>query len=352
MTERNARAAARARALEGRGEGYCEGLGGVLEGAGGGEVGAGQEGGQGFGGELVAVFGVDGFALGEGDEIGVVSAAAIGEVDRLGGEAFEVHLDAGGGGVPAGSVGEGVEGEVGVEVAVEAGEDVFVEGGGDSGCVVVGGEEGGDSFFVAGGEIDAEEQSVAGLEMAAEGAEDGRGFGGGEVAYAGADVEGEDFFVLRTLEGVGLGNVVGDLGVDADAGDGGGEVGGGFVERGGADVDGLVEDFGLEVSCCEEEEAGFGGGAGAELGDGDGRGEFAENVVSVGGEEGALGAGEVVLGECGDLFEELRAALVVEEPRGEGFLRGGEAGKGFVEDGFVEFGGGFGGHLGLGGWEW
>jgi hypothetical protein len=47
----------------------------------------------------------------------------------------------------------------------------------------------------------------------------------------------------------------------------------------------------------------------------------------VGGEEGALGAGEVVLGEGGDLFEELGAALVVKEPGGEGLLRSGrEAG--------------------------
>ena len=38
------------------------------------------------------------------------------------------------------------------------------------------------------------------------------------------------------------------------------------------------------------------------------------------GEDGTLGAGEVVLGEGGDLLEELGAALVVEEPRGKGFL--------------------------------
>ena len=45
----------------------------------------------------------------------------------------------------------------------------------------------------------------------------------------------------------------------------------------------------------------------------------------MGGEEGALGAGEVVLGQGGDLFEELGAGLVVEEPRGEGLLRRTEA---------------------------
>jgi hypothetical protein len=50
-----------------------------------------------------------------------------------------------------------------------------------------------------------------------------------------------------------------------------------------------------------------------------------EDFVGVGGEEGALGAGEVVLGECGDLLEELGAGFVVEEPRGERFWGGGEA---------------------------
>jgi hypothetical protein len=39
----------------------------------------------------------------------------------------------------------------------------------------------------------------------------------------------------------------------------------------------------------------------------------------VGGEEGALGAGEVVLGQRGDLLEEAGAALVVEEPGGRVF---------------------------------
>ena len=62
------------------------------------------------------------------------------------------------------------------------------------------------------------------------------------------------------------------------------------------------------------------------------------------GEQGALGAGEVVLGEVGDLLEEVGAALVVEEPGGEGLRRGGEAGEGFVEDGLVKGDGGGGGH--------
>ena len=97
-----------------------------------------------------------------------------------------------------------------------------------------------------------------------------------------------------------------------------------------------------------EEEAGFGGGAGAELGDGDGGDEFEEDVVGAEGEDVALGAGEVVLGECGDLLEELGAALVVEEPGREGFLGGGgEAGEGFGMNGLVLGEWGSGGQGGL-----
>ena len=69
------------------------------------------------------------------------------------------------------------------------------------------------------------------------------------------------------------------------------------------------------------------------------------------GQDGALGAGEVVLGEGGDLVEEVRAQLVVEEPRGEGLLLTGgfvEAGQGFGEDGVVEGVGDWGHRLGLG----
>ena len=156
-----------------------------MEGAGRGEAAAGEEAVEGLVGELVAVFGVNGFELGEWDSLA-------GDVDDLGDEAFEVHLDAALVGVPSGAVGEGVEVEVGVEIAVEAGEYVEVESCGDAGYVVVGGEDGGDGLVSAGGEVDAKEEGVAGLEVRAEAAQDGLGFVGGEVADAGADVEGED----------------------------------------------------------------------------------------------------------------------------------------------------------------
>ena len=89
------------------GEGQGKASGGVVEGAGWGEAGAGEEGAQGLVGELVAVFGVDSFELGEGD-------AFTSYVDRLGDEAFEMHLDAAVVSIPAGAVGESFEVEVGV----------------------------------------------------------------------------------------------------------------------------------------------------------------------------------------------------------------------------------------------
>ena len=48
-------------------------------------------------------------------------------------------------------------------------------------------------------------------------------------------------------------------------------------------------------------------------------GGFPEDLRRVGGEDAALGAGGVVLGELGDLLEECGAGFVVEEPWGEGF---------------------------------
>ena len=180
----------------------------------------------------------------------------------------------------------------------------------------------------AGGEVGAEEEGIAGLELAAEVLEDGAGFRGGEVADAGADVEGEDAGVVGTSEVDWFGNVIGDLGTNGEIGDRSFECFG-FGEAGGAYVDGLVEEAGLGASGGAEEDAGLGGGACAKLGDGDGAGKKREDFSGVRGEDGALGAGEVVLGEGGDLLEELGAGLVVEEPGGEDFGIGGEASAGF-----------------------
>ena len=167
---------------------------------GGGEAGGFEESGDCGGGEFVTVFGMYGFALSEVQFEGWCGGGS-GDVDLLGGEGFEVHLDAGFGWVPTGFVAKVGEVEGCAELAVEAGEDVEVEGGGGSGGVVVGGEEGGDVFVRAGGEVGAEEESVAGEELGAEVGEDAVGVVGGEVADAGADVEGEGAGVGEAVEG-------------------------------------------------------------------------------------------------------------------------------------------------------
>jgi hypothetical protein len=176
------------------------------------------------------------------------------------------------------------------------------------------------------------------MELGAQAVEQGAGFGGGEVADAGADVEREDSGVGRTLDGEGFGDVVGDARADGDLGYCAFDTVAGGFECGGADVDGLIEDGGLAAGERAEEDAGLGSGAGAELGDGNRRVEGEEDLIGVGGEEVALGAGEVVLGECGDLLEEVGAGFVVEEPRGEGLGGSGEAATGFGGDGFIDDG--------------
>jgi hypothetical protein len=50
------------------------------------------------------------------------------------------------------------------------------------------------------------------------------------------------------------------------------------------------------------------------------------------GKEVALSSGEVILRQSGDLFEELRACLVIEEPGGKGLLWGGKTRNGFMKD--------------------
>ena len=74
--------------------------------------------------------------------------------------------------------------------------------------------------LVAGGEVGAEEEGVAGEELGAEVGEDVVGVVGGEVADAGADVEGEGAGVGQAVEGKASAGVVGDLDADGDAGDG------------------------------------------------------------------------------------------------------------------------------------
>ena len=311
---------------------------------------------------------MDGFAEGEVEGEGWAGSVG-GDVDALGDEGFEVHLDAGLDGVPEDLVAEGISVEVGAKVAVEAGEDVEVEGGGGAGGVVVGGEEGSFGFvrvrLSAGAEVGAEEEGIAGEELGAEVAEDVARVFGGEVADAGADVEGQGAGVGKPVEGEGLAGVVGYLDADGDTGEVGEDVFAGSGEGGLGDVNGLIDDASLLADGFGEEESGLGGGTGAQLDEGEhggggsvgGRGSVAGGVGSVGGvgpvagsvgcsvdcgggfpedlrgvegEDAALGAGGVVLGELGDLLEECGAGFVVEEPWREGFRAGDEAGAGLL----------------------
>ena len=123
-------------------------------------------------------------------------------------------------------------------------------------------------------------------------------------------------------EGDRVGDVIGDLRVDGDPGEGLFEVEAGFFESGRADVDGLVEQAGLGGGGGAEEDTGFGRGACAELDDGDFPADGGEDSGGAGGEDSAFGAGEIVLGELGNLLEEEGAGFVVEEPGGEGFGAG------------------------------
>src|ERR1039458_8176619 len=87
----------------GGGEGDGEEILWVVEGAGGGEGGVGQQGGDGGRGKFVTVFGVYCLALGK-VEAEAAAGGVGGDGDGLGGEGFEVDFDTRMSGVPKGAV--------------------------------------------------------------------------------------------------------------------------------------------------------------------------------------------------------------------------------------------------------
>src|SRR5690606_6917503 len=237
-----------------------------------------------------------------------------GHAHALGARALEPHLDPRGRLVPQGDVPEAGEAEGGAELAVEAGEDVAVEGGGHPGGVVVGGQE--DRRVLA--QIGAEEEAIAGREVAAGQREE---LGGGlrrPVADARADEEQE----ARAGCGGDARRELLDAAEerpDLELGAGQRVAGGG--ERGGRDVDRQVggararRRAGAGRDDASEQDAGLAAAAGAELDDrARGTGERGD-LVAVRLEDRDLGAREVVLGEPRDLLEQARALVVVEEVR-------------------------------------
>ena len=89
----------------------------------------------------------------------------------------------------------------------------------------------------------------------------------------------------------------------------------GLVESAGADVDRLVENARLPAGRRFKQQARLGSGSGAELDEGHICPERIEDLVGMGGEDVSFGAGEVVLGQFGDLLKERRADLIIKKPR-------------------------------------
>src|SRR6185503_18402968 len=105
----------------------------------------------------------------------------------------------------------------------------------------------------------------------------------------------------------------------------------GAVERRDRDIDRLVDHAPLQPDCRREKNARLGGGARSKLDERKGlawlAGGRTDDLIRVGREDGALDAGQVVLGQRGDLLEEMRTCLVVEEPGRKGLLSRGSRGQ-------------------------
>src|SRR5258707_5505442 len=130
-----------------------------------------------------------------------------------------MHLDARGTGIPEHLVAELLRVEVRAQIAVQTSEDIQVEGGGGSGGVIVSGEQSGFGLVLAGYEVGAEEQRVAGQQLRAQVAENLRRVLWREVADAGANVQGQSPGVGQPVERERLAGVIGHLTTHGDAGD-------------------------------------------------------------------------------------------------------------------------------------
>src|SRR6185437_8159817 len=178
----------------------------------------------------------------------------------------------------------------------------------------------------------AEQQQVAGSKPFANLAQNLYGVGGLEVADAGTDVENHTAargWNIRDAVGV-----VGHARLDADAGNFRLKMLGSGGQRGFRNIDGDIIHRALAVDGGLEEQAGFFRSSGAEFDYGKGtRTGLLKNLVRVARKNGALGAGEVILGQASNGLEEARTAFVIKQPRRKPLWTCGEAAKNLGADG-------------------
>ena len=195
-------------------------------------------------------------------------------------------------------------------------QQVAVEGRGDAGRVIIGGEKRGILLH----QVHAQQKAVAGLEPSAHPLQQFRCFVRLKVADAGADIEHQ--LALAAASSIKMEAVPVAVGVVHHA-RGHGDSGNlaldplaGAVERAGGDVHRFVEHRSLPLDGGLEQEARLLGRARAQLRDAQTRAtcRLRDDRSSVFGEDSALGAREVVLGQFGDRLEESGAGLVVKQP--------------------------------------
>ncbi len=268
-----------------------------------GQARGGELGGQAVPGELGADLGAHLLVLGEGHR--QVQRA---DVNPLVADGAQAHLDPGVLRVPSGHVGEPTRVEVGVEFVIDDRQDVAVECGRDAGAVVVGGHQ---PVWIL-DQVAAQQQHVVTFQVGAHAGEECVPARGREIADRSAE--------KRDQAAVGVGQQVEvtlEIADDRvhphrriflpDRGRGVGEHGLVHIER----------DEPAQVAAAlegVEQQAGLGGGSGAEFDEGV-RSRHHGDLVDVAGQNRPFGPGGVVLGQPGDGVEE-HAPVGVVEPLG------------------------------------
>jgi len=227
--------------------------------------------------------------------------------DGLTGAGAKVHFDAVRCCIEESRVRELPEIEIGAEFAIDAGEKIEIEGGGDTDGIVVGAEQRLNGLE----HVRAEEKRVTGQKNLADAAEKIRTGGAVKVADVAAEEENEKMFAGGTAGGdfaksVEIFALEAD---DADAVDVA-KLAAKNGKRGRRNFDGVIPG-GLPAGKGFEEQAGFAAGAAAELGDDNGARELVDDFPGVQLEQMFFGAGQAVLGELADDFEERGADGII-----------------------------------------